>query len=60
MSQEEFKVMKFRAGMMFSYRGEPYHLRSVNFPEMLIGLTKSDDQENTTWVRCENCQMLTF
>ena len=60
MSQEEFKVMKFRAGMMFSYKGEPYHLRSVNFPEMLLGLVKDTEQESTTWVRCENSKMLTF
>lgn len=62
MTQEEFKTMKFRAGMTFSYRSEPYKLASVNFPEMLIGLCKdeNDDEEDITWVRCENCQMLTF
>ena len=58
MTIEEFDKMSFKAEMKAVYKQKQYDVVSVDFEEKLIGLSEPWDDENITWVRCENCELI--
>ncbi len=62
MTIEEFNKMGFHANMWVMYKGEKHYMISLSFPEALFGLvpTKEDyPPDEWSWVRCENCELIT-
>lgn len=61
MTKEEFNQTSFGAGDKAIYQGEEYPIASVDFEEQLIGLVgvvSGADEDHISWVRCENCEVL--
>lgn len=62
MTQQEFDVLRFCAGMIAEYGGNWYKVISCSFPERLFGL--GDDTTTETadllWVRCENVTQVKY
>lgn len=58
MTQEEFGMIKFKAGMKAIINGKEKDVISVDFDQSLIGLEIEGDDENIDWVRCENCEIV--
>ncbi len=58
MTVEEFDKTRFGAGDKARYKGENYLIGSVDFEERLIALYENN--EEYTWVRCENIEFIPF
>lgn len=58
MTQDAFNNTRFGFGMTATYNGKTYPIASVDFEEMLIGITgeieDSESDDTVTWKRCEN------
>lgn len=67
MTKEEFLRTRFAKGMRVKYRESIYDVVSVDFEECLIGMDAGTQEcgccgEETvavSWVRCENCDLIT-
>lgn len=62
MTQEEFRRMRFRAGIIAGYDNGQYPIVGVNFQECLFGLDLDDGAESDDlfWVRCESVSEIKF
>lgn len=58
MTLDQFKAQRWTAGMRGEYYTATYKIISVKFDEMLIGLQNPLDDNELTWVRCENVTLL--
>lgn len=60
MTIEEFDNYRFGAGMKVKYKHCVYDVVTVNFGERLFGLgdDSCEDDEDLTWVRCENAEVI--
>ncbi len=57
MTIEQFDKTGFAKGDLAIYKGDEYQIKQVDFEERLFGLMipiEGADDENITWVRCEN------
>lgn len=62
MSQEDFRKIRFRAGMVAKYDNGQYPIVSANLKECLFGLDLGNGAEpyNLFWVRCESVSKINF
>ncbi len=58
MEQEDFDKTQFKAGMRVNYKGAEYPVVGVNFEERLLGLGDDFENDDLTWVRCENAEFI--
>ena len=63
MTQQEFDLMGFGAGMKVVYRGSVYGIVSINFYEKLFGIVfgeadGDDSEDDLIWVRCESVELV--
>jgi hypothetical protein len=61
MTLSEFSAHRWGANMQAEYKGETYEIAAVDFEEKLLGLcgvVEGADEDERTWVRCENATIL--
>ena len=58
MTLEQFKSQGWTQNMRCEYGGAVYTIASVDFDESLVGLKNPLDENEITWVRCENVKLL--
>jgi hypothetical protein len=61
MTIEEFKKTGFYSGIKIKYKGKVFDAVSVDFEECLIGIEENiegADEDEISWKRCENCELI--
>lgn len=58
MTIDQFNSMSFSVGCQVVYMGKKYAVLSIDFEEALFGISDTDDNDELSWKRCENCEFI--